>query len=249
MMQSYYGPGGRLQDAQETSWEFPTEETSNIPPPSTSLPYGTAAQADAGIAFTSSATGNPQHEQTVSRSVVSPKTPLKKVSKNKKRKAADSDGDYKPSSGKKKTKRAAPTPAKPKSKRKSPDNHAEADYKPTIKITKEYTVEDEVAEDDDICIDDCEEKHEQDMIHCDGEACRVGGKWFHAQCVGFEVELPSNIGEFEWYCPTCRVELGVGEETDGLIYRADKGSEDGGDAVVVSLALFSFCSVSCAGSC
>lgn len=226
-----------LQSVQEATWSFPaggglppstaTDVPNTMPTSPLAATTSPTTETDADTADASTlpplVTTDPEegivdNDQNIS--IVAPRTPRKKPRKRKL--TDDDDGDFRPSSHKKK--RAAPTPAKPK--RKTADYYDEIDYKPSKKVVPEKTLEEEIDFDPDICHDDCEEDagSHQDMIHCDAEACRVGGKWFHTICVGFEGYLPSNIDEFEWYCPTCRVELDVGVETNGLIYRADGGS-------------------------
>lgn len=247
-MQSSITSGAPLQAAQAATWSFPVQDTT--PPsapfnaPDTSLsddPTAATAQAnvDADAGANESSTLSPASVDSdiahpITPRATPPAVPSKSGKKSRKRKAADPDGDYKTSANKKRTRRAAPTPAKSKSKRRNYDDDAASDYKPTTKIVLQYTVDDDIDNDADICHDDCVDKDEQDMIHCDGEACRLGGKWFHTGCVGFGTILPSNIGEFEWYCPTCREELDVGEDSNGLVARAGGGMGGGGDVEMVS---------------
>ncbi|CZT14963.1 uncharacterized protein RCC_00887 [Ramularia collo-cygni] len=231
-----------LLSVRDGSWSFPV--TAAPPLPSASVDLATSLPGDVATATvpdiqTASDFEDEHSSTTIEQPILSkpipPSTPVKSTKKSRKRKVTDPDGEYKSSGNKKK--RAAPTPTKSKPKRKTYDYLAETDYKPTSKVVVEYTIDDEIDDDPDICHDDCEEKDEQDMIHCDGEACRLGGKWFHTGCVGFDGPLPSNIEDFEWYCLTCREELGVGEDTDGLIYRADSGIGDDGDVKVVARRL------------
>lgn len=228
-----------LQGMQQATWSFPNPDAllAMTKVPNTSLSSNTSAVIDdAGAAQPSAMSPDnvdSQGNQPIIQQTAPPATPVKTPKKARKRKAADPDGDFRSSTKKaKKSAHGTPTPTKSKPKRKTYDYYAETDYRPTTKITLESTIDDEIDDDGDICNDDCEEKDEQDMIHCDGEACREGGKWFHTQCVGLGKILPSNIEEFEWYCEICRGELGVGEETDGLIYRADGGvGIEGGEKV------------------
>lgn len=236
-MQSSKGSGAGLQGLQEASWSFPPDDalttTAANKAPSITSPNEPAAttslitenHADTMISSPQSLShAESQNGNLVAIQSNPPATPTKTRKKTKKRKAVDSDSEYKTST--KKKKRNAPALATPKSKRKTADNYAEKDYKPSTKYVREQTLEDEIDDDPDICLDDCDEEDEQDMIHCDAEACRVGGKWFHTRCVGFEKDLPSNMEEFEWYCPTCRDELDVGLDTNGLIYRTTLGEDD-----------------------
>lgn len=235
IMDSPNDPKIALQGVQQATWSFPAPDalTASIRLPNTSLSSNASTLIDDAGAVEPSAISpdnvDSQENQPIIQQIAPSATPVKTPKKARKRKAADPDGDFRSSTKKtKKSARGTPTPTKSKPKRKTYDYYAETDYKPTTKITLETTINDEIDDDGDICNDDCEEKDEQDMIHCDGEACREGGKWFHTQCVGFGKMLPSNIEEFEWYCEICRGELGVGEETDGLIYRADGGVGQGG---------------------
>jgi len=45
------------------------------------------------------------------------------------------------------------------------------------------------------------------MIECENADCQ--GEWFHLECVGLK-EIPSR--RTKWYCPDCRVTLGIGEK-------------------------------------
>lgn len=246
-MPFFDGTGAGLQKLQAASWYFPPQDvltsttetadagTSLLGDPATTIAPSIELDGDA-ILLPSLSPDNTdlQHGQTIALPTTLATTPLKTPKKSKKRKNNDPDGDFKSSITEKK-KRTSPTAtAKPKPKRKTNDYYEETDYKPTTKRVAEYTVDDEIADDADICFEECAEKDEQDMIHCDGEACRLGGKWFHTRCVGFGKVLPSNMDEFDWYCPNCREEFGVGKATNGLVPAANIGKEGGEPLAIVS---------------
>ncbi|KAI4851365.1 hypothetical protein E4T44_02178 [Aureobasidium sp. EXF-8845] len=58
----------------------------------------------------------------------------------------------------------------------------------------------------------CAQKAYGTMIACDNEDCEL--EWFHIYCVCLG-SLPSKSSK--WYCPPCRVELGKGVFSYGIV--------------------------------
>ncbi|KEQ75981.1 hypothetical protein M436DRAFT_30906, partial [Aureobasidium namibiae CBS 147.97] len=58
----------------------------------------------------------------------------------------------------------------------------------------------------------CAQKASGTMIACDNDGCKI--EWFHLPCVHL-AGLPNK--KAKWYCPSCRVELGKGVFSFGIV--------------------------------
>ncbi|TIA56543.1 hypothetical protein D6C76_10778 [Aureobasidium pullulans] len=52
------------------------------------------------------------------------------------------------------------------------------------------------------------------MIACDNKHVKCAKEWFHPKCVHLARIPPPRS---KWYCPECRVKLGKGVFSDGVV--------------------------------